>query len=129
MFLLLKIQKATVPLWKKLHQKLRDPGIFVFLKVVLTLGVWGFLFFNVKEEFIYFYKILLVTERRVRTTELRLPFHWVMVVHSFNPSSQEARIWVQGQPTLQSKYQDNQGYTEKHLKKKRKEIWMKPFHL
>lgn len=63
----------------------------MFLKVVLTLGVWGFLFFSIKQEFIYFYKILLVTERRVRTTELRLPFHWVMVVHSFNPSSQEAR--------------------------------------
>ena len=36
---------------------------------------------------------------------------------TFNPSTWEAetsRFWVQGQPALQSEFQDNQGYTEKN---------------
>jgi hypothetical protein len=40
-----------------------------------------------------------------------------MVVHAFNLSTQVAEagrsLWVQGQPDLQSQYQDSQGYTEK----------------
>ena len=39
------------------------------------------------------------------------------MVHAFNPSTREAKadgsLWVQGQPGLQSKFQDNQGYKEK----------------
>ena len=39
-----------------------------------------------------------------------------MVVHAFDPSTQEAEqadLWVQGQPGLQSEFQDSQDYTEK----------------
>ena len=39
------------------------------------------------------------------------------MAHSFNPSTKEAEagrsLWVQGQPGLQSEFQDSQGYTEK----------------
>ena len=38
-----------------------------------------------------------------------------MVAHTFNTSTGEAeegRFWVQGQPGLQSEFQDRQGYTE-----------------
>jgi hypothetical protein len=49
-----------------------------------------------------------------------------VVTHTFNPSTQEAEtsgsLWVQGQPDLQSEFQDNQDYTEKPcLKEKKKE--------
>jgi hypothetical protein len=43
-----------------------------------------------------------------------------MVAHTFNPSTQEADLWVQGQPLLQSEFQDSQGYTEKPCLKKTK---------
>jgi hypothetical protein len=37
-----------------------------------------------------------------------------MVVHAFNPSTQEEEAGgFQGQPGLQSEFQDSQGYTEK----------------
>ena len=40
-----------------------------------------------------------------------------MLVHAFNPSTQEAgaggSLWVWGQPGLQSEFQDNHGYTDK----------------
>jgi hypothetical protein len=39
-----------------------------------------------------------------------------MVAHAFNLNTQEAeagRLGVQGQPGLQSKFQNSQGYTEK----------------
>jgi hypothetical protein len=39
-----------------------------------------------------------------------------VVVHTFNPSTWEAEqvdFWVQGQPGLQSEFQDNQDYKEK----------------
>jgi len=40
-----------------------------------------------------------------------------VVAHTFNPRTQGAEagraLWVQGQPGLQSKFQDSQGYTEK----------------
>jgi hypothetical protein len=39
-----------------------------------------------------------------------------MVMHTFNPSTREARqadFRVQGHPDLQSEFQDSQGYTEK----------------
>jgi hypothetical protein len=42
--------------------------------------------------------------------------HWVVVAHAFNPSTLEAEagsLWVQGQPGLQSEFQDSQGYIEK----------------
>jgi hypothetical protein len=45
-----------------------------------------------------------------------------MVVHTFNPSTQEAvavDFWVPGQPGLQSEFQDSQGYTEKPCLKPR----------
>jgi hypothetical protein len=38
------------------------------------------------------------------------------VAHDFNPSTRRQRqadFWVQGQPGLQSEFQDSQGYTEK----------------
>jgi hypothetical protein len=38
------------------------------------------------------------------------------VAHAFNPNTWEADaggFWVQGQPGLQSEFQDSQGYTEK----------------
>ena len=38
------------------------------------------------------------------------------MAHAFDPSTQEAeagRFWVQGQPGLQSEYQDSQDYAEK----------------
>jgi hypothetical protein len=44
-----------------------------------------------------------------------------MVAHTFNPSTREAEegdFWVQGQPGLQSEFQDSQGYTEKPCLKK-----------
>ena len=52
----------------------------------------------------------------------------VVVVHIFNPSTQEVEaggaLWVQGQPDLQNKFQGRQGHTEKpcpeKLKKERK---------
>jgi hypothetical protein len=41
-------------------------------------------------------------------------YHWAVVVHSFDPITQEAEAGgSQGQPGLQSKFQDSQGYTEK----------------
>jgi hypothetical protein len=48
-----------------------------------------------------------------------------MAVWAFSPSTQEAgastSLWVQGQPGLQGKFQDSQGYIEKlYLKKKKK---------
>ena len=49
------------------------------------------------------------------------------VVHTFNPSTQEAEaggsLWVQDQPGLHSEFQDSQGcYTEKScLEKKKKQ--------
>ena len=46
-----------------------------------------------------------------------------VVSHASNPSIWEAktfRLMVQGQPGLQSEFQDSQGYTEKpHLEKKK----------
>ena len=45
-----------------------------------------------------------------------------MVAHTVNPSIQEAEaggsLWFQGQPGLQSKFQDSQSYTEKLCLKK-----------
>ena len=42
----------------------------------------------------------------------------MVVVHAFNPSTQEAEtcgsLWVRGQPGLQSKFQDSQGYKKKN---------------
>ena len=48
------------------------------------------------------------------------------VVHAFNPSIQDAEtggsLWVQGQPGLQSQFQDSPGYTKKScLKSKGKQ--------
>jgi hypothetical protein len=44
------------------------------------------------------------------------------MAHTFNPRTQEAEtggsLWVQGQPSLQSKLQDSQGYKEKPYLKK-----------
>ena len=43
--------------------------------------------------------------------------------HAFNPSTWEAEavdFWVQGQPGLQSEFQDSQGYTEKPCLEKTK---------
>jgi hypothetical protein len=41
------------------------------------------------------------------------------VVHTFNPSTQEAKAaWVQGQPGLQSEFQDSQG-TQRNLVSKK----------
>lgn len=40
----------------------------------------------------------------------------MMMVHTFNPSTQKPEtgdLWVQGLPSLQSEFQDTQGYTEK----------------
>jgi hypothetical protein len=53
-----------------------------------------------------------------------------VVAHPFNPSTWEAEadFWVQGQPGLQSEFQDSQGYTEKPClekpKKKKKDLLM-----
>jgi hypothetical protein len=45
-----------------------------------------------------------------------------MVVQAINPNTQEAEtggsVGVRGQPQLQSKFQDSQGYTEKSYLKK-----------
>jgi hypothetical protein len=43
-----------------------------------------------------------------------------VVVHTFNPSTQEVDFWVWGQPDLQSEFQDSQGYTEKPCPEKPK---------
>jgi hypothetical protein len=46
-----------------------------------------------------------------------------VVAHTFNPSTWEAEagdFWVQGQPGLQSEFQDSQGYTEKPYLEKQK---------
>jgi hypothetical protein len=46
-----------------------------------------------------------------------------VVAHAFNPNTWETEageFWVQGQPGLQSEFQDSQGYTEKLKKKKKK---------
>ena len=43
-----------------------------------------------------------------------------VVVHTFNPSTQEVDFWVWGQPDLQSEFQDSQGYTEKPCPEKQK---------
>jgi hypothetical protein len=44
------------------------------------------------------------------------------MAHTFNPSTQEAEagrsLWVQGQPGLQSEFQDIQGYIVTHCLKK-----------
>jgi hypothetical protein len=52
-----------------------------------------------------------------------------VVVHAFNPSTWEAEagdFWVQGQPGLQSEFQDSQGYTEKPCLEKQKQKTNKP---
>jgi hypothetical protein len=53
-----------------------------------------------------------------------------MVAHTFNPSTWEAEavdFWAWGQPGLQSKFQDNQVYTEKPcLKTKQNKTKQKP---
>jgi hypothetical protein len=45
--------------------------------------------------------------------------------HAFDPSTLEAEaggfLWVQGQPGLQSKFQDSQGYIKKPCLQKEKE--------
>ena len=47
-----------------------------------------------------------------------------MVVHTFNLSTWEAEaggsLWIQGQPGLQSEFQDSQGCTEKPYLKRQK---------
>lgn len=47
----------------------------------------------------------------------------LVVAHTFNPSNLEAEAdeshWVQGQPGLQIKFQDSQGYTVKLCLEKR----------
>jgi hypothetical protein len=47
-----------------------------------------------------------------------------VIAHVFNPSTREAQrqadFWVQGQPGLQSEFQDSQGYIEKLCLKKTK---------
>jgi hypothetical protein len=47
-----------------------------------------------------------------------------VVAHAFNPSTwrqRQADLWVQGQPGLQSEFQETQGFTEKPCLKKQKE--------
>jgi hypothetical protein len=48
-----------------------------------------------------------------------------VVVHAFTPSTdrrqRQADLWVEGQPGLQSKFQDSQGYTEKPCLRKTRE--------
>jgi hypothetical protein len=47
-----------------------------------------------------------------------------VVALAFNPSTQEAEqvdFWVQGQPGLQSEFQNSQGYTEKSCLEKQNE--------
>lgn len=45
---------------------------------------------------------------------------WVVVVNAFNPSTPETEVGgVQGQPGLQGKLQDSQGYTEQILSRKK----------
>jgi hypothetical protein len=52
-----------------------------------------------------------------------------VVAHTFNPNTWEAEVdrslWVRGQPSLQSEFQDSQGYTEKlsQNKTKRNKKW------
>jgi hypothetical protein len=46
---------------------------------------------------------------------------WGLVVHTFNPRTQEAEagrsLWVWGWPSLQSKNQDSQAYVERYISK------------
>ena len=43
------------------------------------------------------------------------------MAHAFNPGRQrQLDLWVQGQPGLQSEFQDSQGYTEKPCLEKAK---------
>lgn len=47
--------------------------------------------------------------------------------HTFNPSTWNAQagvLWVQDQPGLQSESQDSQGYVQKLLSKKKKNLLM-----
>jgi hypothetical protein len=49
-----------------------------------------------------------------------------VVAHAFNPSTWEAEAGgVQGQPGLQSEFQDSQGYTEKPYLEKPKKLKIK----
>ena len=54
-------------------------------------------------KFITLYVILIINKS-----------NWVMMVHTFNSSTQEAEagrsLWVQSQPGLQSKFQDSQDF-------------------
>ena len=43
-----------------------------------------------------------------------------MVVYVFNPSTQEGEAGVQGQPSLQSEFQDCQGYKRETLSQETK---------
>ena len=56
---------------------------------------------------------------------MKMIYSRAVVAHTFNPSTQEAEsvdFWVQGQPGLQSEFQESLGYTEKPcLKKTKKE--------
>jgi hypothetical protein len=55
---------------------------------------------------------------------MNLGFYWVMVAHTFKPSTKEVEagrfLWVWGQPAVQSEFQDNQGYTRDPVSKKKK---------
>ena len=61
-----------------------------------------------------------------KTKTKKIWFELGMVVHTFNPSTWKAEaedFWVQGQPGLQSEFQDSQGYTEKPcLEKPKKKV-------
>ena len=46
---------------------------------------------------------------------------WAVVAHTFSPSTQRQSQAVGGQPGLQSKFQDSQGYTEKPCIQKSKQ--------
>jgi hypothetical protein len=46
-----------------------------------------------------------------------------VVAHAALRRQRQANFWVQGQPGLQSEFQDSQGYTEKPCLKKQKQGW------
>jgi hypothetical protein len=61
-------------------------------------------------------RMWLACQNTKKNETLKNNFKPGVVAHTFNPSTWRQRqvdFWVQGQPGLQSEFQDSQGYTEK----------------
>ena len=120
-------------LWSRCSQECFNygayPGLFFFflsprqpLGSQATSNFWVLYMTYQSLNFIFLSKVPEHVDRR-QAFSARLWWWWWLPL-TFNPSTwtmgkRQTDLWVQGQPGLQSKFQDNQGYTEKRCLKNR----------